>query len=84
MNQRIATAAVLTFASFTALASAATADAAPTGSSSAADVVQDLKAQGYDVQLNGQPDGSLAQCTVTGVHRASSTVYVDIDCVGND
>lgn len=57
---------------------------------SAADVVSELQGQGYDVQLNGQPNGGLARCTVTGVHPTSrgimqpGTAYVDIDCPGDD
>lgn len=52
----------------------------------AADIVNELQGQGYDVQLNGQPNGALAQCTVTAVHQTSwpGTAYVDLDCPGND
>jgi hypothetical protein len=50
----------------------------------APDIVDGLQAQGYDVQLNGQPNGALAQCTVTGVHQTTSTAYVDLDCPGSD
>ena len=62
----------------------ATAAAAARSTDSAADIVNDLGAQGYDVQLNGQPNGALAQCTVTGVHRSAPTAYVDLDCPGSD
>lgn len=61
-----------------------TAAAASRSTDSAADVVSDLQAQGYDVQLNGQHNGALAQCTVTGLHRSAPTVYVDLDCPGDD
>jgi hypothetical protein len=50
------------------------------GSDSAPDVVNELKAQGYEVQFNGQMNGDLGQCTVTGVHQTSTTAYVDLDC----
>ncbi len=67
------------------------AAAAPTGTGSASDVVQSLKAQGYNVMINGNT-GSLTQCTVTGIHNpgmsgsapGSTTVYVDVDCPGTD
>ncbi|MCB0939454.1 MAG: hypothetical protein KDB72_04355 [Mycobacterium sp.] len=62
----------------------ATAAAAARATDSATDVVSDLQAQGYNVQLNGQPNGALAQCTVTGVHRSAPTAYVDLDCPGSD
>ena len=58
--------------------------------SSAPDIVSELQAQGYDVQLNGQPNGALAECTVTGVHQMAKgpaqfgTAYVDLDCPGDD
>ncbi len=51
---------------------------------SAADIVNELTAQGYDVQLNGQPNGALAQCNVTGIHHGATTAYVDLDCPGSD
>jgi hypothetical protein len=50
------------------------------GTGSAPDIVNELQSQGFEVQFNGQPNGALAQCTVTGVHRASPTAYVDLDC----
>jgi hypothetical protein len=78
----------------TALGLAGAAAAAPTGSSSAAEVVSGLQAQGYSVQINGIADVPLSECTVTGVHGLSNTdaagnridptefttVYVDISC----
>jgi len=76
------------------LASAATWPGAATAASrttgSATDIVSELQGQGYDVQLNGEPNGALAQCTVTGVHETaksagqSGTAYVDLDCPGDD
>lgn len=74
------------------MSSSGVAAAAPTGTGSASDVVQSLKAQGYNVMINGFIQGQLSQCTVTGVHnpdmsgRAAgfTTVYVDVDCPGTD
>ncbi len=64
---------------FSALAIAAEADAAPSGVGSAADTVNDLRADGYTVEVNGAVNRSLSECTVTGVHPGT-TVYVDIAC----
>lgn len=74
----------------------ATAAAAPTGGSPAADTVKWLRDRGYNVVLNGTPNGPLSQCIVTSAHgmRDSNvdpngrqlyptpltTVYVDISC----
>jgi hypothetical protein len=72
-----------------ALGPAGEAVAAPTGSSSASDVVRSLQAQGYNVQLNGSVTAPLSECMVTGVHGDSAgrivpgqftTVYVDVSC----
>ena len=94
MSKSIATAAALTFVALCAPGHAEATSVAMTGGGSAADVVAQLNAEGYDVRINGQPEGSLARCTVTGVHRTSGgdfvsrtqlvTVYVDIDCPGDD
>lgn len=71
-------------------ATPAVAAASARTTNSAADVVSELQGQGYDVQLNGQPSGGLARCTVTGVHPTlrgmmqPGTAYVDIDCPGDD
>jgi ketopantoate reductase len=75
------------------LALAGTAAAAPLGGGSAADAVNHLRAQGYDVQINGDQNAPLSECTVTGVSGLSgskpngqpgvskgSTVYVGVDC----
>jgi hypothetical protein len=72
----------------TAVGWAGAAPAAPTGGSSAADVVRSLEAQGYSVQINGSVTASLSQCLVTGVHGDTvkkdptqfSTVYIDVSC----
>jgi hypothetical protein len=79
----------------TALGLAGTAAAAPLGGSSAADTVQSLQAQGFNVQINGTAIVPLSRCTTTGVngvpaaHTAGqletqfTTVYVDISCPDN-
>ena len=72
----------------TALLSSAGAAAAPTGSESARDVVQNLEGQGYHVMLNGDVTDPLSECHVTGVHNPDlsghatgfTTVYVDVTC----
>ena len=77
------------------VALASTAAAAPLGGSSASDAVNQLRAQGYSVQLNlnGPRDVPLSECTVNGVHGLPAaapvgggqatqftTVYVDVNC----
>jgi hypothetical protein len=70
------------------ISSTGMAAAAPSGPGSASDVVQSLKAQGYNVMINGRVDGPLSDCNVTGVHNPDTsslavgftTVYVDVDC----
>ncbi|MBV8928480.1 MAG: hypothetical protein JO152_05080 [Mycobacteriaceae bacterium] len=74
---------------------ATTAAAAPLGGTSADQTVNQLKADGYNVQLNldGIRDVPLSECTVTGVHGIPNTapvtgqpttqfttVYVDVNC----
>ena len=79
------TAAIVTAA---VMSSTGVAAAAPSGPGSANDVVQSLKAQGYNVMINGSIDAPLSDCSVTGVHNPDSsgravgftTVYVDVDC----
>ena len=71
-----------------AMLSAPSAVAAPVGSESASDVVAGLKAQGYNVMLNGSISEPLSECHVTGVHNpdaagtaiAFTTVYIDVTC----
>lgn len=79
-----------------ALGSVAMATAAPSGVGNAQDTVNELQAAGYAVQLNGSPTGSLASCSVTGIHGLPNvpamggqpirltTVYIDLDCMSND
>ena len=79
------TAATIGALAVIALGWAGSAAAAPTGGSSAADVVNSLQAQGY----NGSVTAPLSECIVTGVHGDSAgrtastqftTVYVDVSC----
>ena len=71
-----------------AMLNASAASAAPTGSEKANDVVASLKAQGYNVMLNGSITEPLSECSVTGVHNPDAsgraigftTVYVDVTC----
>lgn len=79
-----------------AVGSVGVADAAPSGVGNAQDAVNALQADGYTVQLNGNPAGSLSSCSVTGVHGLPNvpplggqpmrltTVYVDLDCTSNN
>ena len=78
---------------------AGAAAAFPSGSTSAADTVENLQARGFAVQLNGTVNGPLSECTVTGVHGLNnsnvdewgrlidpsqcSTAFVDISCPSN-
>jgi hypothetical protein len=58
------------------------------GSENAADTISDLKARGYDVQINyvnGTPRTDLSQCWVNSINTAEATgtlptVWVDIEC----
>ena len=77
----------------TALGLAGTAAAAPLGGSSASDTINNLRARGYVVEINGTASVPLARCISTGVHGLPTTapgrpadaanvttVYVDISC----
>jgi hypothetical protein len=87
-------AAVMTFAA-AAVISAGVAAAAPTGGGNAADTVAQLRAMGYQVQINGSVPVPLSDCVTTAVHGAPdtteprgqqsgdvpfTTVYVDVSC----
>ena len=55
---------------------AGTASVAPLEDGSAADAINQLRAQGYNVQLNltnGYRDVPLSECSVLGVHGLSGT-----------
>lgn len=59
-----------------AFALAGAASAAPLEDGSASDAITQLKAEGYDVQLNltnGYPFVPLSECKVLGVHGLSGT-----------
>ncbi len=88
-------AGILGFLAAGVLASSGVARAAPLGGSSANDAVNQLRAEGYNVQLNlnSTRDVPLSECTVTAVHGIPNTaqpggqptaqfttVYVDVDC----
>ena len=58
------------------LALAGTASAAPLEDQSASSAIDQLKSEGYSVQLNltnGYPDVPLSECKVLGVHGLSGT-----------
>ena len=93
MNRFAAGAATAGILTVSALGFAGCALAAPSGGSSAAHVVNQLTAQGYDVQINGDQTAPLSECTVTDISGLSgtdskghalmpngSTVYVGVDC----
>lgn len=81
---------------FAAMGTVGMATATPSRLDNAQDTVSALEADGYTVQLNGSPAGSLSSCSVTGVHGLPSdpvmsaqpmrltTVYVDLDCTSNN
>ncbi len=68
----------------------------PHGGGSASDVIADLEAKGYNVQINwvnGHSTTPLSQCSVSAVHNPDrspppptsfTTVYVDVSCPDED
>jgi hypothetical protein len=66
------------------------------GAESASATIDDLHAQGYDVQINwvsGVSSVPLSRCKVTGIHdpdnspgseNTFTTVYVDVSCPNRD
>lgn len=77
-----------------ALALAGTAIAFPTAGT-AADVVDSLKTEGYNVQVNGLVQVPLKLCAVTDVHprlddastleeKQHTQVFVDVSCPSHD
>jgi hypothetical protein len=66
------------------------------GAESAAATIDDLQAQGYDVQINwvsGYSTVRLSRCAVNAIHNPDrspggahtfTTVYVDVSCPNND
>jgi hypothetical protein len=100
MNRFTTTTAVFGMLAAGSVALAGTAAAAAaTGGTSAADTISQLRADGYDVQvnLNSTRDVPLSECTVTGtsgIPRSAplggtpttqfTTVYVDVNCPPNN
>jgi hypothetical protein len=77
-----------------ALGLAGTAAAFP-GATSAADVIDGLRAEGYLVQINGIPSAPLTRCTATDIHpsldesatlqeKQHTQVFVDVSCPCHD
>jgi hypothetical protein len=69
-------AATLGIAAAATLGLAGAASAASLENGSAADVINQLRVQGYSVQLNltnGYPDVPLSECSAVGVHGLSGT-----------
>ncbi len=61
------------------------ASAAPSAAASVAETIDGLRAQGYNVQVNGTRAGPLSSCSVEAVRgpfstSPGSTVYVDLSC----
>jgi hypothetical protein len=68
-------------AGFGILAGSAIALAGTAAASTADSVVNDLKADGYVVQINGTPTAPLTACTVTSVNKlTAAAAFIDIDC----
>jgi hypothetical protein len=94
MTRLTAAAALAGILAAGSVAFAAAAEAAPLGGTSADQAVNDLRARGYNVQLNlnSTRDVPLSECTVTGVNglpkdapagssaQTFTTVYVDVIC----
>ncbi|MGU3499565.1 hypothetical protein [Mycobacterium sp. C31M] len=81
---RLSTAALIGV-SASLLAAAPIASAAPAGPQSATETVNNLRAQGYNVQVNGTRNGPLTNCSVDAVRgpnsdRPGETVFVDLSC----
>jgi hypothetical protein len=88
---RLMAASLLGLASVTILAPTAAADP-DIDTESAAAVVEELRAQGYNVEVKGIPGadtGLLTTCTVTTIHNpgapspdptSTTTIYVEVAC----
>lgn len=77
-----------------ALGLAATAVAVP-NAGTAADIVDELKAEVYNVQINGSTPVPLSRCAATDVHpsldesatleqKQNTRVFVDVSCPSHD
>ena len=100
MRPRLGLFAAGLVASAISLASAPVAGAEPVwpfaGAEDASATIEDLEAQGYDVQINwvsGIPSVPLYRCKVTAIHNPNhsppsentlDTVYVDVSCPNPD
>ncbi|GAA2553151.1 hypothetical protein [Mycolicibacterium diernhoferi] len=78
-------AAVGSIALAAVFAAAPAASAAPSATASVAETIDGLRAQGYNVQVNGTRAGPLSNCSVEAVRgpfstSPGSTVYVDLSC----
>jgi hypothetical protein len=95
MNRATITTAVLGVLAAGSVTFAAAAAAAPSGDTSAVDTISQLRAYGYNVQVNynSTRDEPLYTCTVTGTSGVPksapldgaptaqfTTVYVDVNC----
>ena len=79
----LATAAAAGYIFAAGLSVAAPADAEPYGGQGADAVVSSLQAKGYDVQVQGDTEAPLSECTATqvsGLGDPKSTVYVTVAC----
>jgi hypothetical protein len=93
MKKLLAGAATAGFIFAAGLSVAGVAAAEPLAGGSAADAVNSLQARGYDVEVQGDTEAPLAECTATQISGLSgsnsngqagvpkgSTVYVTVAC----
>jgi hypothetical protein len=94
MNNFVVTPLAAMVLGATALSLAGTAAAFP-NAETAEDTVADLKAEGYNVQINGLVKVPLKLCTATGIHpsldesatlqeKQHTQVFVDVSCPSQD
>lgn len=79
----LATAAATGYIFAAGFTMAAPADADPYGGQQADTVVNSLQGKGYDVQIQGDTEAPLSECTATqvsGLSGPGSTVYVTLSC----
>jgi len=93
MRRLLASAATAGFIFAAGLSVAGVAAAEPLAGGSAADAVTSLQARGYDVEVQGDTEAPLSECTATQISGLSgstasghagvpsgSTVYVTVAC----
>ena len=93
MKNLLASAATAGFILAGGMSLAAPASADPLAGGSAADAVSSLQSRGYDVQVQGDTESPLSECTATQISGLSgtdssghagvptgSTVYVTVAC----